>query len=120
MATGYEAATDVVEGASAVTALIGTRYWPDIRKSEVLPALVYRNVTDVRFDHLSAPGKGKQVRMQFNCYAATRTAAEALADALEVALSVTGRVVFRQSSYDTEVEIYWTQLDWLAFVSSPT
>lgn len=120
MTTAYQKATTVIAGAASVTALVGTRYWADLRETDDLPAITYRLVTDTRNDHLDAPGKGKFVRIQFNCWAKSRAAAEALADALEVALSAEGRVLLRISSYDPDVEIYWTQLDWQTGLLSPT
>lgn len=122
MTTPHQAATTAIQAASAVTALVGTDYWPDFRKNENTPALIFRDITQVRHDHLSGPGKGKRARIQFTAYDDTRSGADALGDALEVALSSTsnGRVVFRQSGFDSDVEVYFTQLDWLVYIDNPT
>lgn len=119
MADAYETATNLVAGAAAVTALIGTRYWPDVRENETLPAVTFTSIAETRHDHLDSAGTGMQARISFSCYATTRTGAAVLANALEAAIKNSGRVVFRQSFYDGDVQVYITQMDLLTIIDSP-
>jgi len=119
MTTATQLTAATIAGASSITSIVGTRYWPDYREIDTLPSLTFRDISEIRYDPLDGPGSKKRVRMQINCYAATRTAADALADAVENVLSLTGRIVFRQSTYDVETQIYWAQLDWMVPVATP-
>lgn len=109
-----------IVAATDVTNLVGTNYWPEERANDELPALTYRDIAENRYDHLDGPGKGKRVRIQFDCWGATRASADALADTLEIALSQTGRIVFRQSTKDLEAQTWRTIVDWSVFIANPT
>ena len=110
----------VVSPQTAINALIGTRYWPDIAPDNAaLPRITYQVISEIRNDWIDGPGVGKRCRIQINCWAATRNGADALADAVEAQLSQTGRIVFRNSTYDSEAQIYWTILDWSVPIASP-
>lgn len=119
MAIASETIYSTLVAASAVTALVSTRIWPDRRNNTTLPSITFQTIAENRHDWLPGPGAAKRVRIQVNCYAATRLAADQLGDAVEATLSATGRIVFRQSTYDAEAQIYWTQLDWSVAIASP-
>lgn len=77
-------------GHAGLSALIGLRCYPSrMPKNFTLPLLRYRGISAndgyVR-DRSSAPGRAKN-RVQFDCYAATSDAANALADQLVAAWS---------------------------------
>jgi len=121
MTTATQRTAAMLAAASAVTTLVGARYWPDIAPDNAaLPRITYQVISEIRNDHLSGPGVGKRCRIQINCWAATRNGADALADAVEVAASnAQGRIVFRNSDYDIEAQIYRTQLDWSVPILNP-
>ena len=121
MSDAYAVATTAIAAASSVTALVGTRYWPDRADEETptLPFIIFQNITDLRYDHLAGPGTGKRCRVQFTCYGENRLAASNLADLLESHLAQSGRILFRQSGYDFEVQAYWSQIDWSVIFDSP-
>jgi len=118
--TAATTVTTLIGAASSITSLVGTRYWPNQRQSDTLPSLTWETISEIRNDHITAPGKGKNCRIQFDCWATTRAGADALGDALEVLLSQTGYVVYRRDSFDQEVEIYRAQLDWSVRIDNPT
>ena len=119
--TATQTAAAAIAGASAVIALVGSRYWPDRASvdSPALPYITFQVITELRDDFLAGPGQGKRCRIQFNCYGKTRAAADALADALEAALKLTGWIKFRQGTYDFEAQAYWAQIDWSVAIASP-
>jgi hypothetical protein len=121
MTTATETTAALLKDTATITALIGTRYWPDIAPDDAaLPRVTFQVISEIRNDFLSGPGIGKRCRVQINCWDRTRTGADAVANAVEVAASnAQGRIVFRQSTYDSDAQIYWTQLDWSIPVLSP-
>lgn len=119
MTTAIETTAATIAATSAITSLVGTRYWPNHRQNETLPAITYEVISEIRNDWIEGPGVGKRCRVQLDCWAETRTSADALADSVETALSATGRVLYRRGSYDHEVEIYRVQLDWSVGILNP-
>jgi hypothetical protein len=120
MTTTSEKVAAAIFSGSAITALVSTRYWPDIApEGATLPYITYQVISEIRNDHLKGPGVGKRSRAQINCHAATRKGADALADAVEKHFSTLGRILYRQGTYDVEAQVYWCQLDWSVVVASP-
>ena len=123
LTTAYDRIADelaVVSPQTAINALIGTRYWPDIAPEDAaLPRVTYQVISEIRNDWISGPGVGKRCRIQINCWARTRAGADQLGDAVEAQLSYNGRIIFRLSTYDQEAQIYSTQLDWSVPILSP-
>ena len=68
---------------SGVTNLISTRMYPDnLPENHTLPCAVYYVISDVKEHHLGGAAALATVRIQVDCYAATRTGANALAEAI--------------------------------------
>lgn len=85
----------VLSGAAGVTALVGTRIYPDVVPVQKdLPAIAFmRSETEyVNTIHGTAP-LAKVVTLEVGCMAAVRLDAEALADAVEAAVAVGGFIV---------------------------
>lgn len=123
MTTANQRCAAMLAAASAVTALVGTRYWPDKADTDqpALPYITWQVISEVRNDHIDLPGRGKRARIQINCYAATRAGADALGNAVEAAASTyrPGRVVLRQSNYEFDSQIYSTLIDWSTSIPNP-
>lgn len=72
---------------TAVAALIGTRLYPDaLEQGCELPAAVYQVISRTHVQHLQGITTAGTVRVQIDCYAATRLAADAVAEAIVAAL----------------------------------
>lgn len=123
MATPSQTIAAAIAGASSITALVGTRYWPDVAPDDAaLPRITWQVISQIRNDWLAGPGVGQRVRIQVNCWSAKsagRAGADTLGDTVEAVLKLTGHILFRQSTYDPEAQIYWTQLDWSVAIASP-
>lgn len=73
---------------ASVTDLIGERFYPDVLpQGAVKPAVVYRVIDRPREHDLAGPADLARTRTQIDCYAATRLAADAVANAIEAALA---------------------------------
>lgn len=72
---------------TAVAAAIGTRMYPDaLEQGAALPAAVYQVISRTHVQHLQGITTAGTVRVQIDCYAATRLAADAVAEAIVAAL----------------------------------
>lgn len=82
-----ELVNTTLTGAAAVTAIVSDRIFPDeIPQERPLPAIVYRRAgTDPRFT-LNDTLALTRALMRVSCWAATRMAAELLADEAQTAL----------------------------------
>jgi hypothetical protein len=94
---------------AGVTAVIAQRIYPDLLAQEiVLPAVVYQRAgTDyVTTIHTNAV-QATRVALEVWCLAATRVAAESLADLVELAIVLTGlRPVGRRPEFNPETETF--------------
>lgn len=99
----------VLEQSAAVDALIHKRIFPDIvPMGEEIPAMSYvRTDTEfVRTIHSAAP-IGSTASFELTCVATTRADADALADAVELALSAGGfQVMNRSAAVDLETDLW--------------
>jgi len=76
-------------GHAGLSALVGTRVYPRLPENFTLPLLRYRVISandEYVRDRSTVPGRAKY-RIQFDCYAATEDASNALADQLVLAWS---------------------------------
>lgn len=104
------AETDIVTAlaAPAVVALVGTRVYPDARPQESdVPAIVYQR-TSTRFDlAVSNAVAVTRATVAIGVYAASRSQAEAVADAANVALVNAGLIPLnRAGDYDADTDGY--------------
>lgn len=77
-------------GTSAVAAILGTRVYPDqLPQAATLPAAVYFVVSGNEEVDLAGTTGVTHARVQIDCYAVTRLAANALATAVRNALAAT-------------------------------
>lgn len=68
---------------AAVSTIVGQRMYPDALKvNATLPAIVYYTISTDREHTVAGLTKMAHARLQLDCYAATRTAASALATAI--------------------------------------
>lgn len=103
----------------AVEALVATRIYPYINPDDgAAPYITFQAITEINNNNLDGTRFGRRIRWQFNCYAATPIAAETLGDAVESAVKATGFVLFRQTTYDEEAQLFWTQVDWSTMVAA--
>lgn len=104
------AEADVVTAlaASGVTALVSTRVYPDAIPQEAdLPAIVYYRADTAFITMIDGSISLERAQMAIGCYAATRSAAEAVANAAKVALMAEGFIPqARKGDFDTETESY--------------
>lgn len=72
---------------SSVSALIGSRIETDkLAQGETLPAVMLQVISRTHVQHLQGITTAGTVRVQIDCYAATRLAADAVAEAIVAAL----------------------------------
>ena len=94
-----------LSGAAGVTAIVSLRIYPDFISQEIaLPAIVNQRI-DTEYDHTihSFVAIAVKVITDSYCLAATRIGAEALADAVAVALPAGSfRVSARRTEFDPE------------------
>jgi hypothetical protein len=77
-----------LEEAPAISAIVEDRIYPQILpQRSTLPAITYNQVSAVRVEDLSGPAGKARRRISINCWAATDTGAEALADAVRQSLN---------------------------------
>ena len=89
-------------GNAALTALIGTRLYPDaMPQGAVLPCIVYQRISTPRTQGFgsSQPVIVSRPRLQFSCWALTASAALAVCAALRTALLATSYPVTLESEY---------------------
>lgn len=84
----YEALVAYLGTVSGLSALIGTRLYPDdLPQSEELPAVFYLTVSDVK-DHVYGSIQAvESPNIQFTVYADTKAEAQAVAEVIKTALS---------------------------------
>jgi hypothetical protein len=70
-------------GQSSLSDQISTRMYPDaLPQSSTLPAVSYRKISGVHDHYVEGYSGVCTARITFDCYAATRSSAEAVADAI--------------------------------------
>lgn len=97
-----------LDGAAGVTALVGTRIYPDIRpQDDALPAIVYtRDSTEYTMTIHSTIAL-ERAQLSIACLAATRAGAEALADAARAAvLAAAFGLSARAAEFDPDTGTY--------------
>lgn len=96
---------------AGVAAVVGTRIYPDVLPEKcVYPAIVYSfKVSPIM--GISGNKLGEDLEFPTSCWAETRAAADAAADAVEAALSGTVfYVASREDAYDPETGLFATVL----------
>jgi len=77
----------ILAGDSAIAALVGARIYPALLpQPPTFPALTYQVVSGFRHTQMDGPPGVNRARLQIDCWAATYIGAEALADAVRLAL----------------------------------
>ena len=71
----------------AVTDLVSTRVWPDLRHSETLPAITYEALDDSAVNTANGTTTTSRITITLTLWADDRSAARALAAAVRTALS---------------------------------
>ena len=103
-----------INGASAVTALVGTNIHVDRRDEEdALPAIVYQRGATENIEGLSGAILAAKVTLVVECMADSRSGAEAIADAVVSAIKAATHdfaVTARVASYDDETQTHITTL----------
>lgn len=103
-----EADVKTALGVAGVTALVSDRVYPDIRpQDDPLPAIVYTRAGTEFINNIHGTVALTRAQMGIGCYAETRAAAEALADAAHTAL-LSARLIpiNRTGDYETETDHY--------------
>lgn len=90
MAEEEDAVYRILAASSPVTALVAGRVYPDRASSAALPYVVYSRVSGVPDLLIEGGASFDRYRVQVDCYAATKTAARALAIAVRAAIEAEG------------------------------
>ncbi len=91
---------NVVTGDAGVSAIIGTRMHPNVApQGETLPYVVYTRITAANSSHGISLDRGglREILFQVNCYAATYSEIDALADAIRLAVDTTAKTAAGQT-----------------------
>ena len=106
----------VLSGAAGLTALVGTRIYPDsIPEDVVLPAVVYSRASTEPVVSVSGQKFAETAHLAISAWAKTRTAAAAIGDQIEAALlSAWQPAINRSSVFDGEAGLYaaTVETDW--------
>lgn len=91
---------------ATVSSLIGTRMHADVPPQGVLmPAIVYTVVDTIPYEHLSGIADVSRARIQIDCAANTRSEANALADAVRLALEKQQRGEASDGQFINEINL---------------
>lgn len=103
-----ESATKTALEAAGVTALVGTRVYPDVRpQDDALPAIVYQRTQTTFVPTIHSSVSLTRAQIAIGCYAETRAGAEAVADAAHTALLAAGFLPLnRAGDYDSDTDGY--------------
>jgi hypothetical protein len=94
-----QVALSVLQGASAVTALVGNRISPLTRQQDApLPAVTMLRIAVVPANNLLGNGNLDQTRLQIDCWGATATDASGVASAVRTAMEAAGILMMNQPS----------------------
>lgn len=93
-----------LSAAAGVTALVGAKIYPDeIPQTAVLPFIAFERAASAPEYTLNNTLAGTRVDIQVACWAATRIAAEQIADAVQAAMLTAGATHSeRQALFDEE------------------
>ena len=73
---------------AALTALVGTRIFPDdVSDGAALPAVVYQKISDIKDHTLTGISPLESPMIQFSAYATTKASARAISNQIKAALS---------------------------------
>lgn len=102
-----------LSGASGLTALVGTRIYPDVIPEDAdLPAVVYQRAGTAPVITISGSVLADDVRFVIMAWGKTRTSADAVADQVGQALAASGNpVVDRSTGYDPDVGLHGVTID---------
>lgn len=109
----------VLGGHAPLTALVAGRIYPDAMPEDTAyPAVVYGRQSTEPVVTISGDKHGEFAVMQISAWAKTRTAADAVGDAVESAL-LTAREVptGRQGGFDAETGLFATLIDVTLFIA---
>lgn len=97
-----------LSGSSGLTALVGTRIYPDVLpESATYPAVVFARSKTERILSISNVDYGSDVSIQVSAWAENRTSCDAAAVAIDAALVAAGIYpVGRQSGYDDDAGLH--------------
>lgn len=72
---------------ATVSGLVATRMYSDVLpQSATMPAITYSMITETPYEHLAGIVSVSQATIQVDCFGATRSSANALADAVRLQL----------------------------------
>lgn len=109
----------VLSGHGPLTALVAGRIYPDAMPEDTAyPVVVYSRQGTEPVVAISGDKHGEFVAMRLESWAKTRTAADAVGDAVEAAL-LTAREVpaGRQGGFDAETGLFATLIDVTLFIA---
>lgn len=112
MSTAETALRTLLLAAPAVTALVAQRVKADrAEQSDPLPFAVYTRTGTEPFTTIDGATLGARVALELQCWADSRSQADALADACEAAIRAGGQLVTgRAATTDTELDLQATVL----------
>ena len=118
MTNAEQAMFAALSGASAVTALVGTRIYPvTIPAGKSLPAITYFRVSGTPERRLNNGGSsGQRVRVQVDCWATTYAAAKSAAAAVQTAAIAAGfAFVQDRDLHEEDLNIFRVSMDFMGW-----
>ena len=104
----------LLTGATALTALVGTRIYPDVLPAETTyPAVVFAREKTERTVSITGRVFGSAVIFHVAAWGASRTQVDAVADQIEAAIDASSAMVLgdRTASYDPETDLFASVLE---------
>lgn len=107
-------------GEATVTALVGARVYPDVLKQACsMPAIRYERVSTVAINSLAGYRDVSQVRIQIDCFGATKESAMDVAKVVLIAMD--GATTFSalrdgwRAVYESDTRLYRNILDFICW-----
>ena len=99
----------VLSGASALSALVADRIYPDVLPAETAyPAIVFAREKTGRITSISGQSFGAEIVFHIAAWGKSRTQVDAVADQIEIAADASSQIVLgdRTASYDPETDLF--------------
>jgi hypothetical protein len=110
-----------LSGFAGLTALVGTRIYPDVIPEQAsLPAIAFTRSQTEPVSTIHGSVFAEFVAVQIQAWSATRTEAEAVADAVVDALAANAEIyIARGALFDEETGYFGTHVDVSVLVNAP-
>lgn len=99
----------VLTGAAPLSALVGTRIYPDVLPDKTsYPAVVFSREKTERVTSISGRSFGAEIVFHIAAWGKSRTQVDAVADEIEIATDASSQIVLgdRTASYDPDTDLF--------------